>query len=139
MSAPEKLSWFVGCQIFLVGFILAACWLAGRVMAYKAKIPQEPLIEHRNRMKLGFIILVPLYLVTSLVDDFSHHAYSLELTRDVLIILILVNYMVRSVLTIHAEKTPDRLKQLAWLEMGFSFLATLMVCTYCIKCMKPGS
>jgi len=139
MSASEKLSWFVGFQLYIVGFVLAACWIAGRVTAYKAKIPQEQLIEHRNRMKLGFIILVPLYVVTSLVDDFSHHAYSLELTRDLLIILILVNYMVRSVLTICAGKTPDRLKQLAWLEMGFSFLATLMVCTHCVKCMEPSS
>ena len=126
MSASEKLSFFVGFQLYIVGIVLAACWIAGRVTAYTAKIPQESLIEHRNRMKPGFVILVPLYVVVCLVDDFSHHQYPLGLARNVLVILILVNVMIRSALTINSIKTPGRLKQLAWLEMIFSFLVVLM-------------
>jgi hypothetical protein len=125
MSASEKLSIFVGYQLLLVGFILAAFWIFSRVAAYTSKIPQDLLAEHRNRMKVGLVILVSLYLATDLVDSFVHHSHSLELIRGILVILVFVNYMIRSGLTIRTPKAPDKLKQLAWLEMGFSFLAVM--------------
>jgi hypothetical protein len=126
MSTPEKLSWFVGLQLYIVGLVLAAFWISGRVAAYTSKIPPELLFEHRNRMKLGFMILGPLYLVVRLTNDLSYHSHFLELASDVLIVLVCINCMVRSGLTIYSKKEiPGRLKQLAWVEMVLALLAGL--------------
>ena len=126
MSAPEKLSWFFGYQLFVVAFIVAAFWLLRRVTAFTSNIPPDLLVEHRNRMKWGFMILIPLCVATNLLNDFLPSAPALHSVGDALCALVFVNYVVRSGLTISSKKTPGKLKQLAWLEMFLSFFAALM-------------